>query len=379
MSTTQEEATNAGKQSAEVTELGQKEGRTKADAGSTVAPSRDAVTLNELGTEIEELHDLAERGMRTSLDYARLAGVKLIEAKRLVRYGQWQSWVATRCGFSQATANLYMKIAREWNQYAESQRVGIHSLRDAARLLYMDNDEEHANAVGDLANLGLIRWSDLDGLDPIERRTFVTEVRSFYDDYCVDDFEHKVSDELKAARVAKKGGGEQAVQYSHLAIKAQAHALLSALKAGGINRHQVRAKLRFLPERGATAAAKSQSAPRMTVRYLSPLETYIQFADRFRWATRDLFTGPHGLLGLLRPDERPPFSCEACESVLRVVVAVRKAVGRLEEQARERIHEYDVADAAATVVARSAAYEADCEDDGGTESIDVPSELATVQ
>jgi hypothetical protein len=345
---------------------------TEAEEISTTEPE----ALEVLGKEIEELHDLAERSMRTSLDYARLAGVKLIEAKALVKYGQWQSWVATQCGFSQATANLYMKIAREWNQYGESQRVGIFTLRDAAQLLYMDNDEEHANAVGDLVNLGVIWWSDLDGLDPIERRTLVNEVRSLYEDYCVDDDTHKIPDELKAKRAAMKNGGEYGVQYSQRAIRRLAHTTLVKLKNGQLNRNGVRSDLRTFEratKRNQGNAGTGDGSARVTVNYLTPLESYLGLAKRLRWATRDLFTGPHGLLGLSRPDERPPFSREACSSVLDVIQTMRSGLDTLEKQALERIREFDVADRAA-VAALGPAWEPD--DDLRQEI--VPSEMVTV-
>lgn len=68
--------------------------------------------LDQLAADIKREHQAAEYGMRDSLMHARAAGVKLIEVKSRLPYGEFMSWVRTHCEFSHPTANLYMKVAK---------------------------------------------------------------------------------------------------------------------------------------------------------------------------------------------------------------------------------------------------------------------------
>ena len=43
-----------------------------------------------------------------------LMGQKFIEAKKLVLHGEWGNWLEDRVGFSQRTANQFMRIAKEF-------------------------------------------------------------------------------------------------------------------------------------------------------------------------------------------------------------------------------------------------------------------------
>jgi hypothetical protein len=46
-------------------------------------------------------------------DHAIAAGHALIEAKALVAHGEWLAWVKEHCGFSERTAQIYMRLAEK--------------------------------------------------------------------------------------------------------------------------------------------------------------------------------------------------------------------------------------------------------------------------
>ena len=67
--------------------------------------------------------------MGDSLTHARAAGLLLLEAKEGMAHGTFMKWVQRECQFSHSTANLYMRIAREWDQIeGNSQSIANLSL-----------------------------------------------------------------------------------------------------------------------------------------------------------------------------------------------------------------------------------------------------------
>jgi hypothetical protein len=83
-------------------------------------------------------HAAAQAGARATLAHARRAGEELIAVKAAVPYGQWLSWLDVNVpGLSQRVAQLYMSIARRWDELAVSnpKRGSDLSLRASLRLL----------------------------------------------------------------------------------------------------------------------------------------------------------------------------------------------------------------------------------------------------
>lgn len=79
-------------------------------------------------------------------------GQKFIEAKKLVPHGEWGNWLESKVGFSQRTANNFMRIARE---YASNSQA-ISNLEVSKIYLLMElpveEREEFANQ-NDLKNM----------------------------------------------------------------------------------------------------------------------------------------------------------------------------------------------------------------------------------
>lgn len=109
---------------------------TMVESEAAVLAARKA-ELDQLLVEIKREHEATARSMGDSLRHAREVGRKLIAVKAILAHGQFMPWVEEECGFSHSTANLYMKIARNWDErlLGNSERVQSISLHQAAELL----------------------------------------------------------------------------------------------------------------------------------------------------------------------------------------------------------------------------------------------------
>ena len=69
--------------------------------------------LAVLAREIRIRHAGVKIAAEVASEHAIAAGNALIEAKALVAHGQWLPWLDSHCGFSERTAQLYMRIAEK--------------------------------------------------------------------------------------------------------------------------------------------------------------------------------------------------------------------------------------------------------------------------
>jgi hypothetical protein len=350
--------------------------------------------LETLAREIEEEHNKAEACMLDSLEHARMAGVKLIEVREKLRNKGFVRWVQDKCGFSIATAYLYMKVAKEWNRLGDLQRVRKVTLRQAAQLLQMDDDEDFAAEIGMVASLRIVKESQLEDLAPIERRAFVREMKDLYEYSCCDDFEHKVLDEIKAKRIACDWS-PPAVMYSLRAIQTLAQQMLVEFKNGDITMFSVQKRARKLerivekiekqhsspeencwadqdyggspnPDSASNAQEKAEAqtpeadsksdaqekaiartrnqprarrtGPKVKVSVDTPFWYYVHLCDRFRGATRDLIKGPHGVLSYFS-DEPLDWGTRELENIQTCINAVRESLNVLEGEVGDRMKE----------------------------------------
>jgi hypothetical protein len=294
------------------------------------------VTFDQLAVEIKREHEAAGYRFRESLNHARAAGVRLLEVKSRLAHGEYMPWVKAHCGFSQSTANLYAKLAKGWGALGNSQQVANLSLRDASALLYMDPTDEHADAAGQLVNLGLLDWCDLDGLEPLETRALVTEVRQVYEDLCFE-----VDEGVEAQRAAMPDAWDPPLTLNRFAIRSDARRVATDLKTGKIGKGQVRGRLRRVEaiqathkttERPTDSKERKTSPPSRSptiVQHISPFQTYVERTRRFIDDTRALLTEPHGLL-----DERVTLSAVQRGQLAKLIASVRGALDALEEGAK---------------------------------------------
>jgi hypothetical protein len=78
--------------------------------------SKDSVTagtnrLPVLAEEVREAHVGVREAAKAGTEFAIEAGRALIEAKSLLRHGEWLPWLRQRCRLPERTAQLYMHIA----------------------------------------------------------------------------------------------------------------------------------------------------------------------------------------------------------------------------------------------------------------------------
>ena len=73
-----------------------------------------ATTINadDLVPEIVSAHEAVIDHFQQSVACAIKAGELLIQAKSLVRRGEWQDWLANNCPFAETTAQGYMRLAK---------------------------------------------------------------------------------------------------------------------------------------------------------------------------------------------------------------------------------------------------------------------------
>lgn len=68
--------------------------------------------LPVLAAQINEAHDRSIRSFEATVTSAIAAGDRLLEAKSLLKHGEWLVWLREHCGFSDRTAQNYMRLAK---------------------------------------------------------------------------------------------------------------------------------------------------------------------------------------------------------------------------------------------------------------------------
>ena len=94
-------------------------------------------SLLELAARIRAEHEAIHGMLHATVDRAMAAGDLLLEAKVLVKHGEWLPWLKERCEISERTAQLYMRCAKHRTtiESRKSATVADFNLRDAALLL----------------------------------------------------------------------------------------------------------------------------------------------------------------------------------------------------------------------------------------------------
>jgi Protein of unknown function (DUF3102) len=83
-----------------------------------------------LAAEIRCAHADVQEAAKTAAERAIAAGHALIEAKSLLKHGEWLPWLRGHCALAERTAQLYMRIA---NSGLESAMVAGLGLQAAAK------------------------------------------------------------------------------------------------------------------------------------------------------------------------------------------------------------------------------------------------------
>lgn len=78
----------------------------------TVAKS--SVPVREIGIITQEIRQLCQQAQATALMYIVEIGRRLVEAKEALPFGEWGNWLKNEVGFSQSTAENYMRLFEEY-------------------------------------------------------------------------------------------------------------------------------------------------------------------------------------------------------------------------------------------------------------------------
>lgn len=94
-------------------------------------------SLPDLAARIKAEHEATE----SSVQHAIRAGELLLEAKVLVKHGEWLPWLKQHCSISERTAQLYMRCAKQKDVIvANTQDVADLTLNEAAALLMLSSN-----------------------------------------------------------------------------------------------------------------------------------------------------------------------------------------------------------------------------------------------
>ena len=87
--------------------------------------------LAVLAADIRAAHQDSVNAAMTLAERALAAGAALMEAKRLVAHGEWQTWLRENCGLSARSARRYMSLAASGMKTATVAVLGVRGASEA--------------------------------------------------------------------------------------------------------------------------------------------------------------------------------------------------------------------------------------------------------
>jgi hypothetical protein len=96
-------------------------------------------SLDALAFQANENHQLAEVTAGSALEYARRSGAALVEAKALVKHGEWLGWLEANFKASGATARRYMSLSVNCSCVSN---LEPRSINEALRMIAGEDEEE---------------------------------------------------------------------------------------------------------------------------------------------------------------------------------------------------------------------------------------------
>jgi hypothetical protein len=80
--------------------------------------------LTDLAARIKAEHEATAVALRGGIEHAINAGELLIEAKRLLKHGEWLPWLQDHCSIPERTAQVYMRVAKHRATIEEVKSAG---------------------------------------------------------------------------------------------------------------------------------------------------------------------------------------------------------------------------------------------------------------
>lgn len=104
--------------------------------------------LPALAAQINNLHTQCEESYKNSLEFARRAGELLLKVKSQLAHGQWLPWIEENTVISPRTAQVYMRLARNWHEFSNKHAEPAHlSIEGALKLLAPEPEVVEAELV----------------------------------------------------------------------------------------------------------------------------------------------------------------------------------------------------------------------------------------
>jgi 16S rRNA G966 N2-methylase RsmD len=184
-----------------------------------VAPRHPVDRLSILAVEIMAAHAEVEKAARRSIEAMIMAGVKLIEAKEMLRdaegrvRGKWGPWLRDQCRIPARTATLYMNLARHraiLEAAMENGNVADFSVRAALALIekaelaqWREEQRKAASVLPDSTD----RYRLIEGdMGSVEVETGTIDAIITDPPYCEQDLELYSTLARQASRWLKPGG-----------------------------------------------------------------------------------------------------------------------------------------------------------------------------
>jgi hypothetical protein len=98
-------------------------------------------SLDALASQANENHQLAEATAGSALEYARRSGAALVEAKAMVKHGEWIPWVESNFRGNRFTAARYMRLLN----VSHETHLEASSIREALRMIAGEDEEEEVH------------------------------------------------------------------------------------------------------------------------------------------------------------------------------------------------------------------------------------------
>ena len=92
-------------------------------------------SLADLAARIRIEHEAAAAALKDGAQHAMAAGDLLLEAKSLLKHGEWLPWLQAHFNISERTARLYMRLARHRETIQNGNGVAEMSLRGALAMI----------------------------------------------------------------------------------------------------------------------------------------------------------------------------------------------------------------------------------------------------
>jgi hypothetical protein len=109
-------------------------------APESPTPQADSNRLPVLAAEIRRAHADVQDAAKTAAERAIDAGKALLEAKELVKHGEWLPWLRENCALAERTAQLYMQLAKKRVPPDAIASLGLSAAAATLEVIYCEYD-----------------------------------------------------------------------------------------------------------------------------------------------------------------------------------------------------------------------------------------------